>query len=207
MFSKIGSYLDGATSDCARVSYARLYVEIAADKMVEEVGKKGRKEWRPKAMEERVCILEQPDMSSIEEFNDCVGDVGLVEHPHTGSQFTWSRNWNEGGVVRVLDRVLCNLQWLDEFKQYIVDIPVPCDSDNCLLNIEVSHNLRLNELRIRLKRLSAESFSNISIRVVEKRIQLEEVNGRLLARNLDSELQVKAANVEKDYKMLSNAKF
>ncbi|GAA0169633.1 hypothetical protein LIER_40797 [Lithospermum erythrorhizon] len=46
------------------------------------------------------------------DFNSCVRDVDLVEHPHSGSLYTWCRNWGDHGMLRVLDRVLCNHQGL-----------------------------------------------------------------------------------------------
>ncbi|GAA0148382.1 hypothetical protein LIER_07844 [Lithospermum erythrorhizon] len=34
----------------------------------------------------------QPEVGVIDEFNCCVRDCELVEHPHTSSQFFWCRN-------------------------------------------------------------------------------------------------------------------
>ncbi|GAA0168818.1 hypothetical protein LIER_40644 [Lithospermum erythrorhizon] len=45
------------------------------------------------------CGGGRPDNGAIVEFNDCVRMTELVEHPHSGSQFTWCRNWKRKGVV------------------------------------------------------------------------------------------------------------
>ncbi|GAA0163434.1 hypothetical protein LIER_39597 [Lithospermum erythrorhizon] len=72
--------------------------------------------------------------------------------------------------------------------------------------IKILH-CKLKELRLKLRRLNADSFSNISSTVAEKRIMFEELNGKILADHLDPELLFKAANVEKDYKVLCDAEF
>ncbi|GAA0163131.1 hypothetical protein LIER_19078 [Lithospermum erythrorhizon] len=45
-----------------------------------------------------------PENNAIIDFNECIRDTGLVEHPHTSNQFTWSRNWKKGGMT-ILDEV------------------------------------------------------------------------------------------------------
>ncbi|GAA0140093.1 hypothetical protein LIER_01513 [Lithospermum erythrorhizon] len=64
MFSKIGSYIgvplfaDGVTSDVARVSYARLYVEVAADK---ELPKEPKLVASVSVQQQKVEVLEEKD--------------------------------------------------------------------------------------------------------------------------------------------------
>ncbi|GAA0160839.1 hypothetical protein LIER_17300 [Lithospermum erythrorhizon] len=50
----------------------------------------------------------EPDLDSMKDFNECIKHIEVVEQPHSDSQFIWYRNWKEKGLLRVLDRVLCN---------------------------------------------------------------------------------------------------
>ncbi|GAA0148278.1 hypothetical protein LIER_36687 [Lithospermum erythrorhizon] len=70
-----------------------------------------------------------PDLNVVDEFNECIRSIEVVDHPYFGNHFTWSRNWRERGIVRVLDRVMCNYKWLDYFRRCRVHIPTSCDSD------------------------------------------------------------------------------
>ncbi|GAA0148524.1 hypothetical protein LIER_43009 [Lithospermum erythrorhizon] len=83
-----------------------------------------------------------PDPDSMKDFNECIRDIEVVEHPHSGIQFTWCRNWKEKGLLRVLDRVLCNKEWFDHFKNSVVDIPAPTESDQCSFNISVESDVK-----------------------------------------------------------------
>ncbi|GAA0140871.1 hypothetical protein LIER_02141 [Lithospermum erythrorhizon] len=60
---------------------------------------------------------------------------------HGGSLYTKSRNWKEEGMIRVLDRVLCNHMWLGEFSHCVVNLPVPVDSDHCPLDITLDDQM------------------------------------------------------------------
>ncbi|GAA0154122.1 hypothetical protein LIER_43260 [Lithospermum erythrorhizon] len=44
----------------------------------------------------------EPNIGAMCEFNDYIRDIEVSEHPHSGSQFTWCRNWKEKGLFRVL---------------------------------------------------------------------------------------------------------
>ncbi|GAA0144371.1 hypothetical protein LIER_04838 [Lithospermum erythrorhizon] len=81
------------------------------------------------------------DVEAVSDFNNCVREVDLVEHPHSGSTYTWCRNWREKGVLNVLDRMLCNYKWLENFKGAMVDILVAAECDHCSLNITVIPNM------------------------------------------------------------------
>ncbi|GAA0182529.1 hypothetical protein LIER_42300 [Lithospermum erythrorhizon] len=58
-----------------------------------------------------------PDWAAIGEFNDCLRNVGFMDFPHEGCKFTWSRNWAEKSILKVLDRVICNREWLQEMRE------------------------------------------------------------------------------------------
>ncbi|KAG9157112.1 hypothetical protein Leryth_027102, partial [Lithospermum erythrorhizon] len=100
MFSKIGSYLgvplfaDGATSEFAHISYARLYVEVKADKELPDtaplvwgkpqptennvVVQRTKKEWIPMVVEQ-VEVGQQPVETVIEQDN-IVNTIILQAH-------------------------------------------------------------------------------------------------------------------------------
>ncbi|GAA0173535.1 hypothetical protein LIER_41545 [Lithospermum erythrorhizon] len=73
----------------------------------------------------------------MEAFNDCVREVELVDHPHTGNLYTWNKNWKDNRMLRVLDKVLCNHKWMYRFRAAQVDIPVVSESDHYSLSITV----------------------------------------------------------------------
>ncbi|GAA0165971.1 hypothetical protein LIER_21236 [Lithospermum erythrorhizon] len=50
---------------------------------------------------------------------------------------TITLNWIDHGMLRVLDRILCNHQWFDKFRAAMVDVLVASESDHCSLNITV----------------------------------------------------------------------
>ncbi|GAA0156358.1 hypothetical protein LIER_13874 [Lithospermum erythrorhizon] len=71
------------------------------------------------------------------EFNNCVRDVELAEHPYFDSQFSWCRNWKEERVLRNLDRILCNHGWFKKYRASMVNVAAPSNSDHCALNVSV----------------------------------------------------------------------
>ncbi|GAA0166916.1 hypothetical protein LIER_40273 [Lithospermum erythrorhizon] len=106
MFSKIGSYLDnplfanGASSEMARVSYARIYLEVEAKNeipkfvpLVNECGvefqHKVECEWRPPVCShcQEAAVLVDVPTSHVEEvaLNECEQDsiVDSIVHHHT----------------------------------------------------------------------------------------------------------------------------
>ncbi|GAA0179361.1 hypothetical protein LIER_42214 [Lithospermum erythrorhizon] len=80
-----------------------------------------------------------PDNGGIGEFNDCVHTVGLMDLPHEGCHFTWCRNWKKQSIIRVLDRVVCNTEWLQQMKNYTVHVHPAIESDHCSIDVKV-HN-------------------------------------------------------------------
>ncbi|GAA0148381.1 hypothetical protein LIER_07843 [Lithospermum erythrorhizon] len=87
MFSRIGSYVgnslfvDGATSDLARVSYAQIYVEIAAGKELPITPLKQKKVWMPKVDEGGTNEIQQAleNIVNDEPEKDSIVD-GITEH-------------------------------------------------------------------------------------------------------------------------------
>ncbi|GAA0156008.1 reverse transcriptase [Lithospermum erythrorhizon] len=106
-------------------------------------------------------------------FNNCIKDVDMVEHPNSGSVYTWCRNWKERVLLRTLDRVLCNQTWFDKFGVAMVDIMESSGDGMYILHC------KLKEVKKRLVELNKSCFSNISSRVKEKQIELDENKARM----------------------------
>ncbi|GAA0170137.1 hypothetical protein LIER_24468 [Lithospermum erythrorhizon] len=95
---------------------------------------------------------------------------------------------------------------IDDFNQCVVNILVPCESDHCPLDITLEEELikepniileeiwnqryeesgldvlhyNLRSMRSALRKLNIECYSHISSRVPEKKIEMEELNGKIL---------------------------
>ncbi|GAA0144391.1 hypothetical protein LIER_04851 [Lithospermum erythrorhizon] len=52
------------------------------------------------------------DKAIISEFNECLSTAGLMNFPSEECRFTWSRNSEEKSILKVLDRIVCNNEWL-----------------------------------------------------------------------------------------------
>ncbi|GAA0168819.1 hypothetical protein LIER_40645 [Lithospermum erythrorhizon] len=72
--------------------------------------------------------------------------------------------------------------------------------------MEILHG-KLKKLKAKLRGLNTLHFSNISSRVVEKNIELEELNGRIFSECVEPGLLTMAANVEGDYQRLCKTEF
>ncbi|GAA0144253.1 hypothetical protein LIER_35895 [Lithospermum erythrorhizon] len=290
MFSKIGSYIEvplfvnGATSEVARVSFARLYVEVGAStelpkevplvdengvefmqkippccshcalfgydlkhyrfggkpEVIEKEHVMGRVQCKNGADKEFIlsivygkntrksrdalwnslrhavgkvnddvwlvggdfnvvstafgsCGGRVPDLNVVGDFNDCIKDVNLVEHPQGGSLYTWSRNWKDEGMAFWKKH--------DSFSSTIDKVW----SQNCEgSGLDILYD-KQKRMRKALGRLNGDNLSHIRSRVVEKTIELEVLNSRILNGYLESVVLVQAANAEYDYKRLSAA--
>ncbi|XP_039032312.1 uncharacterized protein LOC120167325 [Hibiscus syriacus] len=67
-----------------------------------------------------------PDM---EDFQDCLEDLDLLDHPYLGPSFTWSNKQDE---ARKLDRILVNPGWLSVFPDSFAEFKAQGVSDHCL---------------------------------------------------------------------------
>ncbi|GAA0142260.1 hypothetical protein LIER_03202 [Lithospermum erythrorhizon] len=165
-----------------------------------------------------------PDSGAMSEFNNCVRDVELVENPHSGSQFSWSRNWKEQGVLRNLDRLLCNHGWFEKYRASMVNVVAPSDFDHCSLNHTSFQGIvskfwekdivgdgmfvlhcKLKEIKKELKRLNCDELSNIRSKVKEKCIELEIANEKVYGGCLDVEHLARVVELTKDYERLCKA--
>ncbi|GAA0162020.1 reverse transcriptase [Lithospermum erythrorhizon] len=161
------------------------------------------------------------DIEAMIAFNDCIKDVELVEHPHSSSVYTWCRNWKDSGFLRTLDRVLCNQKWFDKFGVAMVEEPKPfkyqqfwskhesfngivrgCWDRESAWDGMYSLHCKLKEVKKKLMELNKGCFSNISPKVKEKKIELDEVNNQVYGGNLDPTILTKAANINEEYRKL-----
>ncbi|GAA0159531.1 hypothetical protein LIER_16284 [Lithospermum erythrorhizon] len=161
----------------------------------------------------------------MDDFNLCVRRLEFLEHPYQGNNFTWCRNWKENGLLRRLNRILCNEKWL-ELMNCEVSVPVASISDYCPIDVlfleEVERGLRtfmffefwtkhedynaiikevwdervegngfqilqikLKNIKEKLRVLNKETFSNISCRVVEANRELETIQAKVYDGDLD----------------------
>ncbi|XP_039041849.1 uncharacterized protein LOC120180617 [Hibiscus syriacus] len=155
-----------------------------------------------------------PDMK---EFQDCLESLDLMDHPFLGPLFTWSNKQEDSFLVRKLDRILVNNQWLFDHSESFVEFAAQGVSDHCLgllwtrkggltkrprpfkfFNCWTGYELflatvrdtwhgscgdnamncmflKLRRLKPILKNFNKEYFSDISSRVNNKRVELEQI--------------------------------
>ena len=67
----------------------------------------------------------------MKEFADTLIQLSVHDHAFTGPLYTWSNHQLEGPLVRKLDRVLINDNWLPSFGQSMVEFLAFEVSDHC----------------------------------------------------------------------------
>ncbi|XP_039003778.1 uncharacterized protein LOC120130649 [Hibiscus syriacus] len=72
------------------------------------------------------CTLDMKD------FQDCLEDLELMDHPFLGPLFTWSNKQEGSFLARKLDRILVNDQWMVDFPDSFVEFKAEGVSDHCL---------------------------------------------------------------------------
>lgn len=72
-----------------------------------------------------------PVPNKVQEFQNCVGNIGLVDVSRSGPPFSWSNKRVDGFLAKQLDRAMANSIWLDTFTTYIVKFLSPEFSDHC----------------------------------------------------------------------------
>ncbi|XP_039056349.1 uncharacterized protein LOC120199288 [Hibiscus syriacus] len=70
--------------------------------------------------------------SDMEDFQDCLGDLDLLDHPFLGPTFTWSNRQDEGFLARKLDRILVNPECLTAHPDSFAEFKAQGASDHCL---------------------------------------------------------------------------
>ncbi|XP_039064930.1 uncharacterized protein LOC120210236 [Hibiscus syriacus] len=83
--------------------------------------------------------------SDMVEFNDCLMDLEIHDHPFTGPLFTWSNKQESNLLARKLDRVLINSQWLIEFPDSAVEFKAQGPSDHCLGTVWTQKSAQVNK--------------------------------------------------------------
>ena len=73
-----------------------------------------------------------------QEFLACTESIGVEDHPAVGCYYTWTNRREDGVfVMKKLDRVLVNHQWLHLFPQCIVHFLPPGVSDHSMAYISI----------------------------------------------------------------------
>ncbi|GAA0141628.1 hypothetical protein LIER_35423 [Lithospermum erythrorhizon] len=103
------------------------------------------------------------DAMGMKEFNDCIMRNSIMELPHTGCAFSWSRNWEENGMVWMLDRVLCNMEWLHQAVGCRVNVPIAQEFDHCPLDVSLHYDVPSDPKPFKYHHFLSfhESFQNI----------------------------------------------
>ncbi|XP_039025208.1 uncharacterized protein LOC120158443 [Hibiscus syriacus] len=150
---------------------------------------------------ETLSIYNSPGMK---DFQGCLEDLDLLDHPFLGPLFTWTNKHDEGFLARKLDRILVNPGWLfvfpDSFAEFkaqdFLNIVKESWLEHCNGNPLQRLFTKMKRLKPKLKDLNNEQYSDISKRVLCKRAELERIQLRNLShadlRNIDEERTVHA---------------
>ncbi|XP_039023541.1 uncharacterized protein LOC120156224 [Hibiscus syriacus] len=69
---------------------------------------------------------------NMREFQECLDDLELMDHPFLGPLFTWSNRQEDSFLARKLDRILVNPHWMLDFPESFVEFKAQGVSDHCL---------------------------------------------------------------------------
>lgn len=76
--------------------------------------------------------------SSMREFGEVLGDLGLVDLPSQGPRFTWTNHQPSAPIAKRLDRCLVNGDWLSQFPTAHCSFDPPDFSDHTPCHIRLS---------------------------------------------------------------------
>ncbi|XP_039007845.1 uncharacterized protein LOC120135683 [Hibiscus syriacus] len=82
-------------------------------------------------VEESSVYVSSSTLVDSSEFQNCVDNLGIFDHPYNGPCFTWSNKQQDTYLARKLDRVMINPRWIDVFPDSAVEFQAPGDSDHC----------------------------------------------------------------------------
>ncbi|KAK8705889.1 hypothetical protein V6N13_049475 [Hibiscus sabdariffa] len=161
----------------------------------------------------------------MEDFDTCLGRIGLVDHSFGGPMFTWSNHQDQTFLARKLDRVLASTSWMECFPCARINFLAPGLSDHCpgvvclenrmestpkafrffnfwtkdpefleivdsswTLPLAASNPMSalffmLKRLKPALKSLNQRRYGEITLKVKEKRSELERVQMGILSGN------------------------
>ncbi|XP_074267050.1 uncharacterized protein LOC141590352 [Silene latifolia] len=75
-------------------------------------------------------------LADMQEFGQCLDTCGLVDHPATGSHFTWNNKQGNGLRWAKLDRILVSQSWFSTFQSTASFLNASVsDHSPCLLNV------------------------------------------------------------------------
>ncbi|KAK8599132.1 hypothetical protein V6N13_077066 [Hibiscus sabdariffa] len=108
------------------------------------------------------------------DFVNCQGEIDVTDHPFSGNLFTWCNHREEDPLSRKLDRVL---------------VPVLGNPLQVLF-------AKLKRLKEPLKKFNKEKFGGISNKVLQKRVEYENIQNSLLVSPTDLILQERVVRSE-----------
>ncbi|XP_039058910.1 uncharacterized protein LOC120202561 [Hibiscus syriacus] len=82
-------------------------------------------------LEESSGSINASTLADISDFQRCVENLGVFDHPFTGPLLTWSNKQHDLYLARKLDRVLVNSAWIDAFPESDMEFLAPGDSEHC----------------------------------------------------------------------------
>ena len=76
--------------------------------------------------------------TKMKEFSETLLQISVFDHVYTGHLYTWSNHQLEGTLVRKLNKVLINDNWLSRFANSMVEFLAPKVSDHCpaIINLQ-----------------------------------------------------------------------
>ncbi|XP_074314392.1 uncharacterized protein LOC141649606 [Silene latifolia] len=105
-------------------------------------------------------------LADMNEFGRCLDSNGLVDHPATGSFFTWNNKQGDGLRWAKLDRVLTNQQWIRDVGSIVTFLEAGDNWLVCTSGGKVSSLFqKLKHLKKPLRGLHSSSFTGLAYRV------------------------------------------
>ena len=76
--------------------------------------------------------------TKMKEFSKTLLQISVFDHVYTSSLYTWSNHQSEGTLVRKLDKVLINDNWLPRFANLMVEFLASEVFDHCptIINLQ-----------------------------------------------------------------------
>lgn len=79
---------------------------------------------------------------NMQDFRNCVEEVGITDLYSEGPSFTWNNNRRTGFVAKKLDRFLMNDLWLQQFDNVGAAFKPPDLSDHCSGVLSFKHHVK-----------------------------------------------------------------
>lgn len=74
----------------------------------------------------------------LQDFRDCVSDCGLTDLHRSRSSYTWSNQRIDYPIFSKIDRIPCNIAWLEHFPNLHYRVTIHLSSDHSSLIMSIS---------------------------------------------------------------------